>query len=177
MNLAEIQAAKAIKNYPRLKTAYLALRSKNSTGGSAEDIALRSLPENEQKAYDSVSKAIRRTLHREYGKERMVVIHLHYWQGRSILETANEVNISENRATWHIEGFRAEVQTFLSVSYCTDCIYFRNLTYGLPACHYFFDTGQMKVFEETESTANDPKHCNHYTTANEVLQLDGKDEM
>lgn len=55
---------------------------------STENIALRCLPENEQREYDAVSLGIKQTLRMKNGQDRMDVIDLVFWTGDHNLTSA-----------------------------------------------------------------------------------------
>ena len=109
-------ARRMIRDYPGLKAAVNDLRSQSITadmsgtprGGGAgrtvEAIALRRLPEDDQKAYDAVTQAIEITALRFSGEERIALIRYLYW-GRNthkIQDAAMRCRVSVPTAKrWH----------------------------------------------------------------------------
>ena len=105
-----------ILDYQRLREVMEDLRSQTITavvsgmphGGGAgrtvEQIALRTLPQDDQKAYDAVTGAIAVTEAKPGGKERIAMIRYLYW-GRNrhkLTDAAMHCNISVQTAKrWH----------------------------------------------------------------------------
>ena len=105
-----------IRDYPKLKEDLDELHQQNITavmsgmpkgggaGRTAESIALRQLPKDDQTVYDAVTRAVEITRLRPDGKERMELIHLMYWgkKPRAMRKAAVLLNISEPTAKrWH----------------------------------------------------------------------------
>ena len=80
-----------IRDYPKLKEELELLRQQSTTAGmsgmpkgggagrTAESIALRQLPKDDQAVYDAVTRAADITRLRPDGKDRMELIRLMYW--------------------------------------------------------------------------------------------------
>ena len=105
-----------IRDYPKLKEDLDELHRQNITAGmsgmpkgggagrTAESIALRQLPKDDQAVYDAVTRAVEITRLRPDGKERMELIRLMYWgtNPRAMGKVAVLLNISEPTAKrWH----------------------------------------------------------------------------
>lgn len=105
-----------IRDYPGLKEAVDDLHSQNVTasmtgmprGGGAgrtvETIALRQLPEDDQKAYDAVTRAVEITRLRPDGEERVALIRYTYWcrTEHPLKHAALYAHVSERTAKrWH----------------------------------------------------------------------------
>ncbi len=171
------QSEKAIKAYPLLKATYQALKysgSSTSYGSSSghgsghsdptADVALRSLPKLEQWYFEGVEWAIRHTARKECGKERLLVIRLHYWQDNlSLPEISEKLNISLKTVEWHIDQFSKEVRHGLNIPYCNGCVYYRRFSSSLKACHYFLDTGQLRLTDGVDLLLKGPRDCPHFT--------------
>ena len=100
-----------IRDYPARHSAYKELHKQNVTanlsgmpagGGGAsrttEGIALRQLTPQEQREYDAVHTAIRRTRGLPDAKDRMQVIKLTMWGGYSIPGAAMKAHVAERSA-------------------------------------------------------------------------------
>lgn len=109
-------ARNMIRDYPALKDALNALHSQSivantsgmpcggTAGRTVEGIALRQLPEDDQREYEAVAKAIEATRILPDGKRHIDLIRLVYWSGRNIRlqDAAVMLNISEQTAKyWH----------------------------------------------------------------------------
>lgn len=105
-----------IRDYPGLKAAVDDLHSQNvtasmtgmprgsGTGRTVETIALRQLPEDDQKIYDAVTRAIEVTRLRSDGEERIALIRYAYWgrKERALKHAALYAHVSERTAKrWH----------------------------------------------------------------------------
>lgn len=105
-----------IRDYPGLTAAVADLHSQSITantsgmpkGGGAcrtvEAIALRRLPEDDQKAYDAVAQAVEITSLRSSGNERVAMIRYLYWgdNPQNIQDAALRFHVSERTAKrWH----------------------------------------------------------------------------
>lgn len=104
-------ALNMVRDYPYRKREFDALHEQKITasatglpggGGSSrtvEQIALRQLPKQEQKEYDTVHQAVQRTRQMKDGKYRLQVVELTLWQNRyTIAGAAMRLNIPEDRA-------------------------------------------------------------------------------
>ena len=101
-----------IRDYPGLKAAMDDLHSQNmtgmprgsGTGRTVETIALRQLSEDDQKAYDAVTRAVEITSLRPDGAERIALIRYAYW-GKTehpLKYAALHLHVSEPTAKrWH----------------------------------------------------------------------------
>ena len=109
-------ARNMIRDYPKLRQALDDLHSQSMVanasgmpgGGSAgrtiENIALRQLPDDEQREYDAVTRAIYATRILPDGQRHIDLIKLVYWSNRNIRiqDAAVTLNISEQTAKyWH----------------------------------------------------------------------------
>ncbi len=109
-------ARKMVRDYPLLQEAWQDIHTQKITadisgmprgggsGRSLENIALRQLPEDDQKVYDAVSMAIRITKLRPDGEDRMKLITAMYWMPRSVpaKSIAPSLHISDVTAKrWH----------------------------------------------------------------------------
>lgn len=109
-------ARRMIRDYPALKRAWADLHAQSMvanmsgmpSGGSAgrtvESIALRQLPEEDQKDFDAVSRAIEETELMVDGQRHINLISLVYWSRRKLLlkDAATKLHISEQTAKlWH----------------------------------------------------------------------------
>lgn len=109
-------ARNMIRDYPELKDALdnlhaqsmVAKASGMPSGGPAgrtvESIALRQLPEDDQREYDAVAKAIEATRLLPDGQRHIDLIRLVYWSKRNVRlqDAAMKLNISEQTAKyWH----------------------------------------------------------------------------
>lgn len=106
-----------IRYFPRQREKLLMMKEQSITpkltgmpgGGGVsnptEDVALRELPETEQREYEAVRKAIYQTGLKPTGKEIMKLIKLVYWdRSHTIYGASRELNVSEITAKrWHIE--------------------------------------------------------------------------
>lgn len=70
-----------------------------------EEVALRELPQTEQKEYEAVEGAIKQTREKENGEEVLKMIRLVYWdRSHTIYGASRELSISEKTAKrWHGE--------------------------------------------------------------------------
>ena len=104
-------ALNMVRDYPYRKREFDALHEQKITasatglpggGGSSrtvEQIALRQLPKQEQKEYDTVHQAVQRTRQMKDGEYRLQVVKLTLWQNRyTIPGAAMRLNIPEDRA-------------------------------------------------------------------------------
>lgn len=99
-----------IRDYPERHSAYKALHEQKTTadisgmprgGGAsrtAEGVALRQLPPQEQREYEAVHKAIERTRKAKEAKLRLDVVKLTMWKGYTIPGAAIMAKTSENTA-------------------------------------------------------------------------------
>ena len=100
-----------VRDYPYRKREFDALHEQKITasatglpgGGDSsrtvEQIALRQLPKQEQKEYDTVHQAVQRTRQMKDGEYRLQVVKLTLWQNRyTIPGAAMRLNIPEDRA-------------------------------------------------------------------------------
>ena len=109
-------ARKMVRDYPQLKEAWKQIHEQKVTadtsgmprggggGRTVENIALRQLPEDDQKVYDAVTRAIEITKLRPDGKERLRLIAMMYWSQRSLTAKAiaPTLHISDVTAKrWH----------------------------------------------------------------------------
>ena len=112
-------ALRMIRDYPGLKAKMEDLHTQSITanmsgmprgggdGRTVETIALRTLPQDDQKAYDAVTRAIELTMLHETGEERIAMIQYLYWNRRSrgkykIKDAAIKLHISVPTAKrWH----------------------------------------------------------------------------
>lgn len=105
-----------VRNYPALHERLRDLRTQgapqNGPGGSSEPgrsterLALRTLPAVEQREHDAVEDAIRRTMLRADGKERLRVIELVHWKGSHTLTgAAMKLHVSERTAVYWQRDF------------------------------------------------------------------------
>lgn len=109
-------ARKMIRDYPGLKDALNDLHSQSITantsgmpsgggeGRTVETIALRTLPPDDQKVYDAVTRAIQITALRASGEERIAMIRYLYWgkKTRKIEDAAVRCHVSVPTAKrWH----------------------------------------------------------------------------
>ena len=114
-------ARRMIRDYPSLKRAWNDLHAQSvvasmsgmprggGTGRTAESIALRQLPEEDQKDYDAVSRAIEETELMIDGRLHIDLITMVYWSKRTLLlkDAAVKLNISEQTAKyWHRDFVR-----------------------------------------------------------------------
>lgn len=104
-------ALNMVRDYPYRKREFDALHEQKITasatglpggGGSSrtvEQIAMRQLPKQEQKEYDTVHQAVQRTRQMKDGEYRLQVVKLTLWQNRyTIPGAAMRLNIPEDRA-------------------------------------------------------------------------------
>ena len=104
-------ALNMVRDYPYRKREFDALHEQKITasatglpggGGSSrtvEQIALRQLPKQEQKEYDTVHQAVLRTRQMKDGEYRLQVVEMTLWQNRyTIAGAAMRLNIPEDRA-------------------------------------------------------------------------------
>lgn len=117
-----------IRDYPALSDEWAELHSTQVTakfsgtpsgGGGArrsvEDIALKQMPADDQRAYDAVRKAIDYTQHMPEGNRRLDLIRLAYWAARPMpLKSAVlRLYISERTAKrWHGDFVRAVASAY-----------------------------------------------------------------
>lgn len=105
-----------IRDYPGLKAAWDDLHSQGITadtsgmprggggGRAVEQTALQQLPEDDQKVYDAVTRAIELTRLKPDGTERLALIRFIYWcrKSHSVKDAALQVHVSERTAKrWH----------------------------------------------------------------------------
>lgn len=115
-----------IRDYPIRKKAYDDLHDQKITAGfgstpggggasrKTEDTTLRQLPEQEQKEFDAVSKAIARTLLMESGAIRVKIIKLTMWRNQfTLYGVADFLHIPESRA----KQYRWEFVMLVSLFY------------------------------------------------------------
>lgn len=117
-----------IRDYPQLSEAWAELHSTPVTakfagapsgaGGirrTVENIALRQMPADDQRAYDAVSRAVEHTLRLPEGSRRMDMIRLTYWVDRPmpLKSAAVHLYISERTAKrWHGDFVRATASAY-----------------------------------------------------------------
>lgn len=117
-----------IRDYPALSDEWTELHSTSVTakfsgspsgGGGArrsvEDIALKQMPADDQRAYDAVRKAIDYTQYLPEGKRRLDLIRLAYWVEKPMpLKSAVlRLYISERTAKrWHGDFVRAVASAY-----------------------------------------------------------------
>lgn len=85
-------------------TASLSGRGGRSVSRTTETVALRQLPDDEQKELDAVRMAISTTMRYRNGRHRLKLIDMMYWRryGRSMRSAASEVPCSYDTASeWH----------------------------------------------------------------------------
>ena len=86
---------------------YTGLPGDSTPSRSTEDVATRELTQTEQRSLDAVEAAIRATLRRKDGREKLELIRLVYWpkrydQADTIEEAAVKIPVSRRTAmTWH----------------------------------------------------------------------------
>lgn len=86
---------------------YTGLPGDNSPSRSTEDVATRELTQTEQRSLDAVEAAIRATMRRKDGREKLELIRLVYWpkdyrQTLTLREAGDKLYISEITAKrWH----------------------------------------------------------------------------
>lgn len=105
-----------IRDYPGIKQAWEDIHSQSitadlsgmpkggGTGRTVEAIALRQLPQDDQKAYDAITKAIEITKLKDTGKERIRLIRMMYWSKKNTTakDAALRLFISKRTAErWH----------------------------------------------------------------------------
>lgn len=105
-----------IRDYRVLKDAYDDLHSQSvsadtsgmpkggGSGRAVEDIAMRQLPVDDQKAYDAVTRAAEITRLMSDGDDRMALIRYVYWCNKphDVKDAAPQLHISEPTAKrWH----------------------------------------------------------------------------
>ena len=110
-----------IRDYRGLKVQYEDLHSQNVTasisgmpggggvGRSVENIALKQLPADDQKAYDAVSRALEITNMLPDGELKLALIRYVYWnkQQHPVKDAALQLHISRRTAErWHAEFVR-----------------------------------------------------------------------
>lgn len=92
---------------PALTANYTGVPGDNSPSRSTEDVATRELTQTEQRSLDAVEAAIRATLRRKDGREKLELIRLVYWpkdyrQALTLREAGDKLYISEITAKrWH----------------------------------------------------------------------------
>lgn len=90
-----------------LTANYTGLPGDSTPSRSTEDVATRELTQTEQKSLDAVEAAIRATLRRKDGEEKLELIGLVYWpkdyrQALTLREAGDRLYISEITAKrWH----------------------------------------------------------------------------
>lgn len=109
-------ARSMIRDYPSLKAQLRDLHEHSITAGDSgtgggggvsrktEQIALRTLPADDQKVFDAVNRAIELTTLQTEGEQRMKLIALMYWVSSpmSLAAAAYRIHISEPTAKrWH----------------------------------------------------------------------------
>ena len=114
-------ARNMIRAYPALKKAWAELHTQSMVanmngmprGGGAgrtiESVALRQLPEDDQKDFDAVSRAIEETELMADGRLHVDLISMVYWSRRNLRlkDAAVKLNISEQTAKlWHRDFVR-----------------------------------------------------------------------
>lgn len=114
-------ARRMIRDYHSLKVQYEDLHSQSITAGSSgmpggggngravENIALKQLPADDQKAYDAVSKAVEITQLLPNGELKLDLIRHVYWRRNrySVKDAAFKLYISRRTAErWHAEFVR-----------------------------------------------------------------------
>lgn len=114
-------ARNMIRAYPALKKALAELHTQSMVanmngmprGGGAgriiESVALRQLPEDDQKDFDAVSRAIEETELMADGRLHVDLISMVYWSRRNLRlkDAAMKLNISEQTAKlWHRDFVR-----------------------------------------------------------------------
>lgn len=99
-----------IRDYPARKLDLQQLKEQKITasmtgmpkgggnGRGIENLATKSLPQQEQKEFDAVQKAINRTKAMPDGKIRLGVVRLTMWRSFNIAGAAMQLNISERTA-------------------------------------------------------------------------------
>lgn len=86
---------------------YTGLPGDSTPSRSTEDVATRELTQTEQRSLDAVEAAIRATLRRKDGREKLELIRLVYWpkdyrQALTLREAGDKLYISERTAKrWH----------------------------------------------------------------------------
>lgn len=168
----------AIRAYPKLKAAYHGLKSTSSTvqyevvrnaqGGRSDptaSAALRELPPEDQRRYNAVQAALRRTQRRPHCTERLLIIKLAYWQGcLPLTEIAIKLNLSTQLVRRYRKDFIRAVNELLAVSDCEGCIHFRYLTTKIKACHYCADTGQLRLLSKEKPATP----CPHFKAGSDL---------
>lgn len=92
---------------PSMTANYTGVPGDSSPGRSTEEIATRELTQTEQRSLDAVEAAIRATLRRKDGREKLELIRLVYWpkrpdQALTLREAGDKLYISEITAKrWH----------------------------------------------------------------------------
>ena len=114
-------AKNMIRDYPGLKKNLAVLHQQNTTadnsgmpkggggGRTVESIVLRQLPQDDQKVYDAVTRAVEITQLRDDGEDHMKLIHLMYWAQKPITAKAASVRLHISDVTakrWHGEFVR-----------------------------------------------------------------------
>lgn len=114
-------ARRMIRDYPALKSAWNELHTQSvvasmsgmprggGNGRTLESVALRRLPEEDQKDFDAVSRAIEQTELMADGRRHIDLISLVYWSKRNLLlkDAATKLHISEQTAKlWHRDFVR-----------------------------------------------------------------------
>ena len=109
-------AQNMIRDYPGLKKNLAVLHQQNTTadnsgmpkggggGRTVESIVLRQLPQDDQKVYDAVTRAVEITQLRDDGEDHMKLIHLMYWAEKPITAKAASVRLHISDVTakrWH----------------------------------------------------------------------------
>ena len=109
-------AKNMIRDYPGLKKNLAVLHQQNTTadnsgmpkggggGRTVESIVLRQLPQDDQKVYDAVTRAVEITQLRDDGEDHMKLIHLMYWAEKPITAKAASVRLHISDVTakrWH----------------------------------------------------------------------------
>ena len=110
-----------IRDYRSLKIEYEDLHSQNvaasisgmpgggGSGRAVEDIALKQLPADDQKAYDAVSRAVEITQLLPDGELKMALIRYVYWNKRQLTVKGAALQLYISRRTaerWHAEFVR-----------------------------------------------------------------------
>lgn len=109
-------ARRMIRDYPALQQDWEDIHEQNITadisgmprgggaGRTAENVALQQLPEDDQKAYDAVTKAVAATKLRPNGQDRLALIAKMYWDKKPMTAKSAALHISVAEVTakrWH----------------------------------------------------------------------------
>lgn len=114
-------AVRVVRNYPARKAEYEELHraclsapisgmpGSSDVSRATENIALRKMPPQKQREYDSVTMAIEKTGQLPNGKKRLELISRMYWSGRklNIGQVIYQIGISEATGKrWHARFIR-----------------------------------------------------------------------